>query len=217
MITVPAGRYDGYIFDLDGTLADSMPVHFEAWTETLERKGGVPSRFTEERFYAFAGRSAREIVASLNREEGYELPVEETAREKEARFLEILERVPPIEPVVEFARDLGPNAKRAVASGGLRRIVERTLEVIGARGLFAAVVASDEVERGKPAPDMFLKAADLLGAQPHRCLVLEDGPPGFRAARSAGMDFLDVRPYYMPPARWEMMRQFAPVPSGREL
>jgi HAD superfamily hydrolase (TIGR01509 family) len=205
-IEVPPGRYDGFIFDLDGTIADSMPIHFKAWTETIERKSDGPSRFTENIFYSYGGRPPREIISSLNDDYGYALPVNETATEKEARFVELMHEVQPIAPVVEFLRGLPVEAKKAVASGGLHEIVERTLQQLGVRDLIQAIVGADDVLRGKPDPEGFNKAAALIGVPAHRILVLEDAEPGMAAARAAGMDFLDVRPYYLPPEKLALMQ-----------
>ncbi len=199
MIPFDPTKYDGYIFDCDGTLADSMPLHYLAWKESLEEKLGKPSAFTEELFYRCGGMPAREIIRMLNREHGYGLPVDEFADEKEARFVELLPGIGPVQEVVDTLNGLGPNAKIAVASGGLTPIVHQTLEFlglkIGPREKIQVLIGSDQVPHGKPAPDLFLRAAESLGVKPERCLVFEDAEPGFQAAKAAGMDFIDVRPY----------------------
>lgn len=210
-IDISADAYEGYIFDMDGTVVDSMPLHFQAWTETVTRKSGEePCRFTEEMFYNFAGRPPREIVGSLNDDHGCNLPVEETVTEKEARFLELLHHVEPIPVVVDFIKILSPNVPKAIASGGCTDIVEQTLRETGLRDYFSIVIGSDQVSKGKPSPELFLKAAAALGVNPQRCVVFEDGPSGFAAARAAGMTPFDVRPFYMTPERWKIMREIAP-------
>jgi len=195
-------QYDGFIFDLDGTLADSMPVHYHAWTATLQRKTGQPSRFTEELFYAQGGVPAREIVAWLNREHGYNLPIEETTEEKEALFLEFLGEVQPIEPVIKVVKQLGLQRKLAVASGGFTDIVRHTVGKLGLLEYFPVLVGADQVSRGKPSPEIYLLAAKLLGVDPNKCLAFEDGEPGIVAARAAGMDVVDVKPYYCIGRSW---------------
>lgn len=194
---VPPDGCDGYLFDCDGTLADSMPLHFQAWTSYLEQAGGAPSRFTEELFYAWGGRPEREIFAALNRDYGYSIDPERGVREKEMRYRALLPQVKPVAAVADLARRLGAlHAKMAVGSGSGREIVEETLRHLGLREYFAVIVAAGEVPRGKPAPDVFLKAAEGIGVEPGRCVVFEDAVPGFQAAQAAGMRWVDVRPYY---------------------
>ena len=198
-ITFDPNKYDGYIFDCDGTLADSMPIHYRAWSETLALKLGRPSAFTESLFYHFGGMPAREIVERLNREFGYNLPVEQTAHEKEMRFVELLPGIGPVPEVIDVLNRLGPDAKVAVASGGLTEIVRETLQflglTVGPKEKIKFLVGSDQVTHGKPNPELFLHAAELLDVDPKRCLVFEDAEPGFQAATAAGMDYIDVRPF----------------------
>ena len=199
MITFDAARYDGFIFDCDGTLADTMPLHFQAWNETLALKLGRPSDFTEATFYRYGGMPARQIVERLNRDYGYGLPVEKTAHDKEMRFLELLPGIGPIDEVIDVLKRLPPGANVAVASGGLTEIVRKTLTflglAVGPEEKIKFLVGSDQVLNGKPAPDLFLRAAELLDVDCKRCLVFEDAEPGFLAAQAAGMDHIDVRPF----------------------
>src|SRR5471030_162556 len=131
MITFDQNAFDGFIFDCDGTLADSMPLHYQAWSESLALKLGRPSDFTESLFYHFGGMPAREIVARLNHDYGYGLPVDQTAHDKEMRFLELLPFIGPVPEVIDALNRLGPDAKVAVASGGLTDIVRQTLLFLG--------------------------------------------------------------------------------------
>lgn len=199
MITFDSAKYDGYIFDCDGTLADTMPLHYQAWNETLARKLGRTSDFTESMFYHFGGMPARQIIERLNRDFGHGLPVEQTAHEKEMRFVELLPGIGPVQEVVDVLNRLGPDAKVAVASGGLTEIVRETLRFlglgVGPMEKIKFLVGSDQVSHGKPHPELFLHAAELLGIEPKRCLVFEDAEPGFLAAKAAGMDYIDVRPF----------------------
>jgi beta-phosphoglucomutase-like phosphatase (HAD superfamily) len=192
--------FDGFIFDCDGTLADSMPLHYRAWTESLAEKLGRPAtEFTESLFYHFGGMPARRIVERLNQDFGYNLPPEKTAHDKEIHFLKLLPGVGPVPEVVAVMQSLGPGAKVIVASGGLTGIVRDTLKHVGIEvgpdHIVQEVIGSDQVERGKPHPDLFLHAAKALGVPPARCLVFEDAEPGFAAARAAGMQVIDVRPF----------------------
>lgn len=180
------------VFDCDGTLADSMPAHFVAWTDALRPHGLV---FTEERFYAFAGMSTRQIITRLAREQGIEVDVDAVARDKDEQFLRHVEEVRPIEPVVAIAREFRARGPMAVATGNVRRLAEATLGAIGIRSWFQAIVAADDITRPKPAPDAFLEAARRLGVEPRACRAYEDGDPGLEAARAAGMEVVDVRPW----------------------
>jgi beta-phosphoglucomutase-like phosphatase (HAD superfamily) len=198
-ITFDSTQYDGFIFDCDGTLADTMPIHYRAWSETLALKLGRPSDFTESMFYRFGGMPAREIVVRLNRDFGYNLPVEQTAHDKEMRFVELLPGIGPVPEVIDVLKRLGPDAKVAVASGGLTEIVRKILLFlglsVGPKEKIKFLVGSDQVTHGKPNPELFLHTAELLGVEPKRCLVFEDAEPGFLAAQAAGMDYIDVRPF----------------------
>jgi len=199
VITFDSTKYDGYIFDCDGTLADTMPLHYQAWSETLEAKLGRKSDFTEAMFYRLGGIPARQIVERLNLDFGYGLSPEQFAHEKEMRFVELLPGIGPVQEVVDVLNRLGPDAKVAVASGGLTEIVRDTLKflglAVGPTEKIKFLVGSDQVAHGKPAPELFFRAAQLLGVAPSRCLVFEDAEPGFQAAQNAGMDYIDVRPF----------------------
>ena len=202
MNIIPFDRaaYDGFIFDCDGTLADSMPIHYRAWTESLTDKLGRPStEFTEKLFYHFGGMPAREIVMRLNKDFGWGLDPEKTAHEKEEHFLTMLNLVGPVPETIAALHSLGKEAKIAVASGGLTSIVRDTLHFIGLEvgpdHYVKQLIGSDQVAHGKPHPELFLKAAEKIGVGPGRCLVFEDAEPGFVAAKAAGMTWIDVRPY----------------------
>jgi beta-phosphoglucomutase-like phosphatase (HAD superfamily) len=199
MISFDSSKYDGYIFDCDGTLADTMPLHYQAWNETLTKKLGPNHAFTETMFYHFGGMPARAIVERLNRDYGYKLPVDDFAHEKEMRFVELLPGIGPVQEVIDVLNRLPGGAKVAVASGGLTEIVRQTLKYlglpVGPNEKIKYLIGSDQVPKGKPDPALFRRAAELLGVDPKRCFVFEDAEPGFAAAKAAGMDYIDVRPY----------------------
>ncbi len=183
-LELPAGEFDAFIFDCDGTLADTMPTHFKAWQIALGKAAGD---FPEAMFYELGGVPTSRVVEILNERHGYQLPVEETVAHKEGLFLEMSSQVAAIEPVVAFAREYHGHKPLAVASGGHRRIVMNTLRALGIAQLFDAIVCSEDYLRGKPHPDPFLEAARRLGAVPEKCLVFEDTQTGLQAATAAGM------------------------------
>jgi beta-phosphoglucomutase family hydrolase len=178
------------IFDCDGTLVDSMPVHYAAWTKTLSKYGFT---FTEKRFYSFAGQPTWRLVEMLAEEHGATVDVQTVAREKEDDFLLSLHLVKPIEPVVAIAREARGQKKMAVASGGWRDITRLQLRNAGILDWFETIVTAEDTPRHKPEPDVFLEAARRLGVPPENCLVYEDAELGIEAARRAGMQCVDVR------------------------
>lgn len=185
------------IFDCDGTLADTMPAHYEAWVKTM-KKYGVD--FGEDEFYAMGGWPTVKVAQHLldRTKPQPSVTAEQIGREKEAEFLNTLSATRPIEPVVEVARRHQGQIPMAVASGGMRHIVDAILETIGVANLFQTVVTCEDVTRFKPEPDTYLEAARRLGVAPDRCLVYEDTDPGVQSGYAAGMQVVDVRTIYTP-------------------
>jgi beta-phosphoglucomutase family hydrolase len=191
-LDIPAGEFAGYIFDCDGTLVDTMPLHFRAWEQALQR-AGLKENLSEEFFYSLGGMPTRKVARVFADHYGLKIDVDKVFHEKEALFLDMQAEMKVIEPVVKFARSLHGRAPMSVASGGPKPVVKKTLELMGLDGLFPVVVTPEDVAHGKPAPDMFLLAAKLMGVPPERCLVFEDAGPGFEAAKAAGMKYVVVR------------------------
>lgn len=183
------------IFDLDGTLADTMPVHFLAWEEVAKRHGLT---FPEERFYSLGGVPTNRIATLLASEQGLTIDVAAVVKEKEQAVLKYFDQVRAIEPVVALARRARDEGKVAIASGGGRFMVEKTLEHIGLGGFFPVIVTAEDTTRHKPEPDVFLEAARRMGVAPQDCTVYEDTDLGLEAGRRAGMATVDVRPLYLP-------------------
>jgi beta-phosphoglucomutase-like phosphatase (HAD superfamily) len=180
----------GIVFDCDGTLADTMPLHWRAWQVISTRHR---LHFPEERFYAFGGVPSRDILKLLSVEQGIPLDHLAVAREKEAEFLPLIAQVEPINAVVGVAREHHGRIPMAVASGGTRKVINQVLHHLGIAHLFNAVVTSEDVANQKPAPDIFLEAARRIGVPPEFCRGYEDTDLGMQAIRAAGMEAVDVR------------------------
>lgn len=183
-------RYAGLIFDCDGTLTDSMPLHYVAWVNALACYG---IGFPEVRFYEMGGVPTSKIIEILAGEQGITVDVAKAGQEKEDLFLANLVDVKANEPVCVIARNHHGKLPMAVASGGSRSIVMDQLDAIQMRNLFQSIVAAEDTKLHKPSPDVFLEAAKRLSIQPSGCLVFEDTDIGIEAACRAGMDYVDVR------------------------
>lgn len=182
-------HYDGLIFDMDGTLADTMPTHFLAWTRSMAAHGIT---FTEERFYELGGVPAVRIIDLLASEQGLTVDARAIAEAKEALFLELLGEVQPVVPVKAIAEFHREHIPMAVATGSEKWVAEKILRALGIRDWFAAVVGADCVANPKPAPDAYLLAAQRIGVAPERCHAFEDTELGMQAARNAGMTVVDI-------------------------
>jgi HAD superfamily hydrolase (TIGR01509 family) len=187
----PSNGFEAVVFDCDGTLVDSMPAHFEAWCEALALygAGGV---FKEDVFFAMGGRPTLDIVVELNDEYNLHLDPIAVAQAKRECFLKRLHTVTLIEEVAKFAESLRGKVPMAIATGGSRHVIEKTLKIVGVSDWFDEVVTADDVAEGKPAPDIFLRAANLLGVDATKCLALEDAPAGILAAQRAGMQVIAI-------------------------
>jgi beta-phosphoglucomutase-like phosphatase (HAD superfamily) len=183
----------GLIFDCDGTLVDSMPLHFLAWHQTMLRYG---LKLPEDRFYALGGMPSHRIIEMLAAEQSVVVDAKHAAIEKEQAFLERLHLLEPIDSVVEIARVHRGVKPISVASGGFRKIINRQLEIIECLDWFDAIVTAEDTTRHKPEPDVFLEAARRMGVAPEQCLVFEDADLGVEAARRAGMPCIDIRTFY---------------------
>lgn len=187
----PTTGFKAVVFDCDGTLVDSMPAHFESWCEALSLHGAA-GIFKEDVFFAMGGRPTIDIVEELNDEYDLKLDPVEVAFAKREAFLKHLPMVRLIDEVAEFAESLRGKMPLAVASGGSRLVVEKTLRAVGISDWFDEVVTADDVTEGKPAPDVFLKAAELMEVPASDCLALDDAPAGVISAQRAGMQVIAV-------------------------
>lgn len=188
MFTPPEKTYPGYIFDCDGTLADSMPLHLKAWNHGL-RAAGAPIQIDGKGFMSVAGMALQQTIDHWNRTHSIQINADVAIREKNAYYASHEDAIKPIPEVVAFLRRCkAAGAAVSVASGGGRRDVMATLKRISLEGVIPVVVTADDVEYAKPAPDLFLLAAKRMGIAPEACLVIEDSLLGIEAADIACMD-----------------------------
>lgn len=192
-LDIPAGEFAGYIFDLDGTLINTMPLHYRAWDSAM-RHHGLGESLNEDLFYSLGGVPTVRVAELLGEHYGLPLNPHEVEITKERMFLEKLDAVEHIKPVVAFARRVAHTHPMAIATGGQPEVALPALRAAGLEGLFKIVVTPRDVApgRGKPAPDMFLLAAEKMGVAAGRCLVFEDAEPGILAALAAGMQVVRV-------------------------
>jgi len=183
----------GLIFDLDGTLADTMPIHYIAWKNAAASYG---IDFTTELFQQLAGIPLYPTVEKLNQIFGTHIDPKEMGDIKEAEFENNMHLTPEIKVVTDLVRKYHGIIPMAVGTGGMRRLAFKTLEIIGLKSYFDVLVASDDVQNYKPHPETFLKCAELMGVNPVDCEVFEDGILGMKAAETAGMMVVDVTNYY---------------------
>ena len=179
----------GLIFDCDGTLVDTMPLHWRAWNSVCKRHGIV---FPEERFYALGGVPSVKILHMLKDEQELDMDPVAVSREKEEVYIPLMPEAKLIEPIAAIARDAQGRLPMAVATGG-RPIYQAAAGIGRHSGLVWRGGDADDVENHKPAPDTFLKAAALIGVPAEECRAYEDTDLGMEAIRDAGMVAVDVR------------------------
>ena len=187
----PTREYAGYIFDCDGTLVESMPLHFRAWRRALEQHAAT-FEFDWELFISRAGMPLEATVEALNVQFSTRLDAKRVVELQLETYRSLLADVTAIESVVTFARHVAVRAPVSVASGGHRAEVEASLRKVGIYELFQCIVTGHDVKNGKPDPEILLECAARMGLAPADCLVIEDGVLGIEAARRAGMDCVKV-------------------------
>lgn len=203
-VVLPSQSYDGYIFDLDGTLVDSMPTHYRAWRRALRRHGAPPEAFRWPEFTAHGGMAAPDIVRDLNARYHLQMDPEQTADDKRAAYADLLEseQLPLIPETAALVRRLhAAGIPYAIGTGSMLPGARHTLRSAGLESLFPIIVTPGDVPpgRGKPQPDIFLLCAQRMGVDAARCIVFEDAEPGLCAARAAGMAVCRVAPCPRPP------------------
>ncbi|HEX9199202.1 MAG TPA: HAD family phosphatase [Acidobacteriaceae bacterium] len=197
-LKLPDGPFKAYLFDCDGTIADSMPLHYVAWKKALDEWG---CEFPEDIFYAWGGMPAAEIVATLAAQQGLSMPEEEVTHRKELLYYELLPQLQAVPEVLEHIELGHGRVPMAVVSGSTRDSVTKSLELLGLLDKFQTLVCAEDYTRSKPDPEPFLVAAERLGVAPADCLVFEDTEMGIQAATAAGMASVKVLQPWERPVR----------------
>jgi HAD superfamily hydrolase (TIGR01509 family) len=179
------------IFDMDGVIVDSEPRHERAFREVFHEMGYGETHGMD--FTAYYGRSDRALWLDFVSKHQPAQPLEELVAWKQGRFLEILRRDEPIFAALpELLAKLARRYRLAVASGSYHPVIDEVLAMKNLRRFFPVVVSVQDVGRGKPAPDVFLRTAELLGVPPAECCVIEDAQAGVEAALAAGMEVIAI-------------------------
>jgi len=185
----PLDKFDAFLFDCDGTIADSMPVHLVAWNQALSPWGASLSL---EQHLNWAGRPTSTIVGLLNEQLGLSMPAKAVTHDKEAAYMKLIQTVEPVQVIKSTIDAYFGKLPFAVVSGSPRDSVIKTLTHLGVIHRFPVILGAEDYALGKPAPDCFLNAARLLNVRPERCLVFEDADLGVQAARTAAMGWVRV-------------------------
>jgi HAD superfamily hydrolase (TIGR01509 family) len=188
-LAIPAGPFRAYLFDCDGTVVDSMPLHYFAWKQALGEWGCT---FDEDLFYSWGGVPPLEIISRLNQMQGLNMPVEAVAARKEGLYYSLLPQLKPVPELLEYINAQQGRIRFGVVSGSTRESIIKSLTTVHLLDRFAVLVGSEDYARGKPAPDAFIVAAARLGVAPKDCLVFEDAEIGIEAATAAGMTSVRV-------------------------
>lgn len=188
-LVLPEGNFQAYLFDMDGTIADSMPLHYLSWRQAVEEAGGT---FPEDLFYAWGGVPLIGVVENLNKHFGYKLDPPAVAHRKESIYLSMLDQVTAVPSVLECILAAHGKIPFAIVSGSPRDSIRRTLTTLNLLDYFPVIIGAEDYTLGKPNPEPFLTAANRLHIDPSACLVFEDADAGIRSAEAAGMQWVRV-------------------------
>ncbi|WP_187263577.1 HAD family hydrolase [Pontibacter beigongshangensis] len=190
LLSLSAGDYEAFLYDCDGTLADNMQAHKDTYAKVAANGGVIidPAMIDE-----FAGLPIPAVVEEINKRYNSDFDPEAFAALKSQLFYdEFIEQVKPVQFVADHLVSHVGSVRIGVVSGGSRKMIQKTLEVLGIDKLVEVLVCAEDTARGKPHPDPFLLAAEKLGIRPEACLVFEDGTPGTSAAEAAGMKWIRI-------------------------
>lgn len=185
----PGRKFSALLFDFDGTVADTMGAHFDAWNKSLSP---YKVTFTKEQHHGWAGQPTQKILQTLMDIHKVQIPFDEFGRTKQSHYLASISGIKEITAVVDIIRRFHKQVPMAVVSGSRKRPVETTLEHLKLAHYFDTLVCAEDYVNGKPDPECFLIAATRLNVKPEECLVFEDASLGIKAAQSAGMACLRV-------------------------
>jgi HAD superfamily hydrolase (TIGR01509 family) len=191
-LELPEGSFKAYLFDCDGTIVDSMPVHYRAWKQALGEWNCV---FEEELFYKWGGRPMPDIISTLNRDQGLQMPIDAVSRRREELYFEMMSQVKAIPEVQALVEAEYGRIPFAIVSGSTREAVTASLAALNLLDRFETIICADDYAKGKPDPEGFLLAAERLGVAPKECLVFEDTDMGIQAATAAGMASVRIPSY----------------------
>ena len=183
-LPIPDRAFRAYLFDLDGTVADSMPLHLRSWQQAVREAGGD---FPLDLFWAWGGIPLTRTVEMLNERFGYGLDPAAVVHRKEQLYLTMLDDLKPVASVLPHVQAGYGRLPMAIVSGSPRLTITRTLDKLGLAHYFDTVVAMEDYTHGKPDPEPFLLAAQRLDVPPADCLVFEDADAGIHSAEAAGM------------------------------
>ena len=182
----------GLIFDFDGTLGDTLPIHFRSWQKTAQQ---YRFEISEDFFDQVIGISSENIIKKINLLQGIELDIAAVISAKNNAYLSFVQQIKLFQPVFRIVQQYHGKLPIALGTSEYRDIASVNIKATGLDRFFDIIVTADDVPHPKPEPDIFLKCAELMQVPPEFCQVFEDGAPGFTAARRAGMILTDVRPY----------------------
>jgi HAD superfamily hydrolase (TIGR01509 family) len=198
-LKLPPGSFNAYLFDCDATIADSMPLHYVAWSKALSEWN---CEFSEELFYAWGGMPVADIISTLNTRHGLNMPNQQVATRKEQLYYEILPQLKAVPEVLEHIEARHGQIPLAVVSGSTRDSVTASLETLKILDRFDTLVCAGDYRKSKPDPEPFLIASERLRIAPADCLVFEDTDMGIQAATAAGMASVKIpQPWQRAPAR----------------
>jgi beta-phosphoglucomutase family hydrolase len=184
------------IFDLDGTLSDSLPVHIASWHSVCEK---LNCRFDERILVEMTGAPTISFAERIKREQNLEIDANELVAMKQKEFRKNINQIKPHDAVIDLMKNAHGKIPMAVGTGASRQSAMLQMQELEIDQLFDFIVTADDVERHKPEPDTFLKCAELMNVEPRYCQVFEDGELGMQAAQTAGMLLTDVRPFVTDP------------------
>jgi HAD superfamily hydrolase (TIGR01509 family) len=197
-LNLPPGKFHAYLFDCDGTIADSMPLHYIAWRTALAEWNCA---FPEDLFYSWGGLPVAKIISLLNKKHDLQMPVEVVARRKEQLYYHSMHDLKAVPEVLEHIEAQYGRIPFAVVSGSTRDSVEASLRMLMLLEKFETLVCAGDYRKSKPDPEAFLVAARRLKIAPQDCLVFEDTDMGIEAARAAGMQAVRVPPPWVRAAK----------------